>query len=655
MAVASSVLINLEANITKFVTEMQKASKSLEGTEKSIKKLGESGKSVDNLNKQISSLSTTIKAIGKLTVLAGTVYGIARSFDAFARAAGEAERSQRKLEFAVEAMGYNVKAVLPALNDWVNTMVKTTKLSDEETKDALQQMALYTNNLSDAQRGVKIALDLSARSGIEFNSAMQLVGQAMNGNLERLARYIPQLRNLDDKLGKNATQAEKWNYFMTLYHKNMEGAAKGELNDYSIQVKKLSDEWGEFKEAAGAFIIGPAKAILNFLTVGAQGARAFADEVKRAADELRGLSARSIDKEILDLQTKREGMLRRGGGGLLGSLFGYEREEDIRKVTIEIERLKKERDSLFEVSYKASTAKGDGKDSTGTDAMKGKIVDPYKDWDMKPFKLYAELMDKEDRERIERTKRISEMLAQEAEDQYEQIQENLGYERYYRDEKARLYDDMISAEDKFYTAQREQIEASVEFEKYFRDESIRLKNEMIEADVKMASDIAERNKEKFGPLVDFANQIGDTFVNVFANMADSTKSFSDRVKDTFKSLADSVIAEISRMMMQWMLFGSIQGMGGFSKGSPVGGLLGLLGVKAFASGGIVTQPTMAMIGESGPEAVVPLNSKSMGGGDTYIYISAVDTQSFNDAIRRNPGSILKVIHKNDRENMYARP
>jgi len=74
-----------------------------------------------------------------------------------------------------------------------------------------------------------------------------------------------------------------------------------------------------------------------------------------------------------------------------------------------------------------------------------------------------------------------------------------------------------------------------------------------------------------------------------------------------------------------------------------------------AKGGIFTRPTRAIIGEAGPEAVIPLsNNKAMPGGDTYVYIQAVDTQSFDDAIRRNPGSILKVIRKDERENIYAR-
>jgi hypothetical protein len=36
-----------------------------------------------------------------------------------------------------------------------------------------------------------------------------------------------------------------------------------------------------------------------------------------------------------------------------------------------------------------------------------------------------------------------------------------------------------------------------------------------------------------------------------------------------------------------------------------------------AAGGIVTRPTIAMIGEAGPEAVVPLSGRNAGMGNTY--------------------------------------
>jgi hypothetical protein len=46
-------------------------------------------------------------------------------------------------------------------------------------------------------------------------------------------------------------------------------------------------------------------------------------------------------------------------------------------------------------------------------------------------------------------------------------------------------------------------------------------------------------------------------------------------------------------------------------------------IPALAKGGIVTSPTLAMVGEAGPEAVIPLNraKAGFGGGDITIQVS----------------------------------
>jgi hypothetical protein len=64
---------------------------------------------------------------------------------------------------------------------------------------------------------------------------------------------------------------------------------------------------------------------------------------------------------------------------------------------------------------------------------------------------------------------------------------------------------------------------------------------------------------------------------------------------------------------------------------------------AGATGGIVTRPTMALIGEAGPEAVVPLSSAPgasplpsggvMGGGDTHITINMPTGANGDDVVR----------------------
>jgi hypothetical protein len=46
----------------------------------------------------------------------------------------------------------------------------------------------------------------------------------------------------------------------------------------------------------------------------------------------------------------------------------------------------------------------------------------------------------------------------------------------------------------------------------------------------------------------------------------------------------------------------------------VGGALHAVGVPGFQAGAIVTRPTLALIGERGPEAVVPLHGGAAFGG-----------------------------------------
>jgi hypothetical protein len=70
-------------------------------------------------------------------------------------------------------------------------------------------------------------------------------------------------------------------------------------------------------------------------------------------------------------------------------------------------------------------------------------------------------------------------------------------------------------------------------------------------------------------------------------------------------------------------------------------------IPALADGGIVTGPQLALIGEAGPEAVIPLDRMgSMGGGDVNIYVQGADPNAVVDALRtymfRNGSVPIKV-------------
>jgi hypothetical protein len=61
-------------------------------------------------------------------------------------------------------------------------------------------------------------------------------------------------------------------------------------------------------------------------------------------------------------------------------------------------------------------------------------------------------------------------------------------------------------------------------------------------------------------------------------------------------------------------------------------------IPMLAAGGIVTSPTLAMIGEKGPEAVIPLSGPNAGGGmggnTININVNGADPQAVVDALRR---------------------
>lgn len=91
------------------------------------------------------------------------------------------------------------------------------------------------------------------------------------------------------------------------------------------------------------------------------------------------------------------------------------------------------------------------------------------------------------------------------------------------------------------------------------------------------------------------------------------------LKNAFVSLFNWIVGKL-----QWLLdkihavtskIPGLGGGGGHSIPTPIPGVNIPL---PFASGGIVTQPTFAMIGESGPEAVIPLSGRAGGFGSVVI-------------------------------------
>lgn len=69
------------------------------------------------------------------------------------------------------------------------------------------------------------------------------------------------------------------------------------------------------------------------------------------------------------------------------------------------------------------------------------------------------------------------------------------------------------------------------------------------------------------------------------------------------------------------------------------GRLDLSGIKAYASGGIVTSPQLAMVGEAGPEAIIPLDQ--MGSGEQIINLF-IDGEQVTNVIERRMNNRVRL-------------
>jgi len=104
---------------------------------------------------------------------------------------------------------------------------------------------------------------------------------------------------------------------------------------------------------------------------------------------------------------------------------------------------------------------------------------------------------------------------------------------------------------------------------------------------------------------------------------------------TVAKLVGVVLGPVSGIPALNSLFG---GGGGSNKQTPSSGV----SIPKMAAGGIVTSPTLALIGEAGPEAVVPLSKLDNMGGGVTINVNGGDPNAVVAALRtymRQNGSI----------------
>jgi len=175
-----------------------------------------------------------------------------------------------------------------------------------------------------------------------------------------------------------------------------------------------------------------------------------------------------------------------------------------------------------------------------------------------------------------------------------------------------------------------QYDEGVERAEKLRDAQITV-NEAINAGVisadqgqQVMSDYIDSLKDAENPMQKIADTMRSSLGDAFMSIVDGSKSAGD----AFKDMARLVLKQAFELLVIKPILDSL--FGGSSGGGLLGGALSFLGfangaafsngkVTAFADGGVVNQPTMfpmangmGLMGEAGPEAVMPLKRGKNG-------------------------------------------
>jgi hypothetical protein len=129
----------------------------------------------------------------------------------------------------------------------------------------------------------------------------------------------------------------------------------------------------------------------------------------------------------------------------------------------------------------------------------------------------------------------------------------------------------------------------------------------------------------------------DTFRAVVRTVVNGVAGYFEFMANAFITMINLVIKGINLIKpgkdigtLGRVSFGEL---GGDNSGGNTGSIRG---IEAMGSGGIVTSPTLALIGERGPEAVIPLGGGSgmAGGNNVTINVNGGDPNAVVAALQR---------------------
>jgi hypothetical protein len=198
-------------------------------------------------------------AIKKAAIPAGIALAAlgAAAVDA-TKAAIDDQKAQEQLARTLTSSTRATKGQVSAVEEFITQTSMAASVSDDELRPALAMLARGTGDLTKAQQGLGLALDIAAGTGKPLEQVSQALSRAYAGNLRGLNALDPRMK----ELVKNGATAEE---AIAVLSKTFKGDAAAAAQTASGRFKGLSIALDETKESVGAALLPAVEKILPVL------------------------------------------------------------------------------------------------------------------------------------------------------------------------------------------------------------------------------------------------------------------------------------------------------------------------------------------------------------------------------------------------------
>lgn len=189
------------------------------------------------------------KSVGRLGKQMLSVFAVSR-VAAFGRASvkafAEDEKAATRLAGVLNNLGLAFAA--PEIDSYIEQLSKATAVTDDELRPAFQALITTTGSLTQSQKLLAQAIDVSAGSGIDLATVSNDLAQAYVGNTRGLRKYNLGLTQAELKAASFADIQERLT-------KLFSGQNAKYLTTYAGKMQALTTASGEAKEVIGQGLI----------------------------------------------------------------------------------------------------------------------------------------------------------------------------------------------------------------------------------------------------------------------------------------------------------------------------------------------------------------------------------------------------------------